>query len=629
MKVPMLPKRFIRGVLFLTLDVLLLSISLVFAFLLHFEGYIPKVHVQSFPIYLAIVLCIKVAWNAHFRLYNLTWSLVGMPEVLRAIKAIALGSICTWIVLTGLAIKPSIVSKQALAILPSIPSIPNSVLVIDYLLSTGLILFLRLAKRIYMHEIRSALHEGLRVLIIGAGEAGEQLVREMRHSNRGYCPVGFIDDDPAKHGTYIQGVRVLGSREDLPRILERISIDQVVIAMPSVPAKEIRDIVHRLRNLGMTKIKILPSLVDFVSGRVTLSRVREVQLDDLLGREVVQIDVSEVSGYIRRNSIWVTGAGGSIGSELARQIAMYQPRELTLIDADETELFNLQHQLRALCPDVNMHFVVCDVCNEHKVHWLMQFHRPNAIFHAAAYKHVPMMEEHPEEAVRVNVFGTLTLAKAAVEFSVSKFILISTDKAVKPVSVMGATKRLAEMVIDKFNGEGETKFMSVRFGNVLGSRGSVVPLFLEQIRRGGPITVTHPEMERYFMTVQEAVMLVLQAGAMGSGGEIFVLDMGERVKVVDLAHELIRLCGFESDKQIPIVYTGIRKGEKLREELVHSGNTIRPTKHEKIFEVCEQANVSAMELQDKLTELQQLIERVDRDGLKRCLQSIVPDYHPS
>jgi FlaA1/EpsC-like NDP-sugar epimerase len=422
-----------------------------------------------------------------------------------------------------------------------------------------------------------------RVLIVGAGSAGVMVAKEIAaHPEMGKVAVGYVDDDPSKTGGIMMGLPVLGSARDIPGIVEARRVDEVIIAMPSAGGQAIREVVATCRQLDV-KIQTLPGMYEIVDGKVSLKQLRDIQIEDLLGREPVRMDMKEIGAYLAGRKVLITGAGGSIGSEICRQVALFEPKCIVLLGHGENSIFEIQNDLSRRFPTLTTHAVIADVRDAERIEKVFQKYRPDVVFHAAAHKHVPLMEANPEEALTNNVFGTRNVAQAADKYKVKRFVMISTDKAVNPVSIMGMSKRIAEMVVQAVGAESDTKFMAVRFGNVLGSRGSVVPLFRKQIAEGGPVTVTHPDMTRYFMTIPEAVQLVIQAGAMGEGGEVFVLDMGEPVKIVDLAEEIIRLSGYEPGRDIEIVYTGIRPGEKLFEEILTSDEAAIATRHKKIF----------------------------------------------
>ncbi len=424
-----------------------------------------------------------------------------------------------------------------------------------------------------------------RVLIVGAGEAGATVVKELRnHPEVGMFPVGIVDDDPRKRGLRLHGVKVIGCVEELPKLAEEHDPNEVVFAIPSAPPSKLREVMGHCQRLGL-KLKTMPGLYELLGGRVTVDHIRPVQLEDLLGRKPVELNLEQIAGYLGNQTVLVTGAGGSIGSELCRQVARFRPELLVLLDHDENGVFETALTLDADMPDVRKKIVIADIRDRTKIAHVFATYKPSITFHAAAHKHVPLMEEHPDEAIKTNVLGTRNVAEAAREHGCKHFVLISTDKAVNPTSVMGASKRLAEITVLGMNGDDcGTRFVAVRFGNVIGSRGSVVPIFQAQIARGGPVTVTHPEMTRYFMTTPEAVQLVIQAAAMGKGGEIFALDMGEPVKIVDLAENMIRLSGYEPGKDIPIVFTGIRPGERLSESVFSGAESLSPTAHPRIWQ---------------------------------------------
>ncbi|MBQ9388989.1 MAG: polysaccharide biosynthesis protein [Synergistaceae bacterium] len=423
----------------------------------------------------------------------------------------------------------------------------------------------------------------LKALIIGAGEAGALLARDLMHNSSELYPVGFVDDDTQKSGRQVSGLRVLGNTSELREIVEREEIKVVLIAIPSVSGRKKREIYDILAPLNV-KVRILPSLRELAGGKVSVSGLRRVKLEDLLGREPVRINLEESMNYVHGKRVLITGAGGSIGSEIVRQVIHNSPSEVFVLGHGEQSIYILNEELGSLGCNVPVNPVIADVADEVSMTDLFSKHKPQVIFHAAAHKHVPLMEFCPREAMRVNDLGTRTIARCAGKFNAERMVMISTDKAVNPSSIMGATKRLAEKILEREQRNyPETKYMAVRFGNVLGSRGSVIPKFEQQIAAGGPVTVTHPDMKRYFMLIPEAVSLVIQAGALGHGGELFVLDMGEPVVIREMAELLIRLCGYEPYKDINIVYSGIRPGEKLYEELFYDENSVNGTLHPKIF----------------------------------------------
>ncbi|MDR4949068.1 polysaccharide biosynthesis protein [Neobacillus cucumis] len=452
-----------------------------------------------------------------------------------------------------------------------------------------------------------------RTLIIGAGSAGMLVARQLKHSNGELIPVGFIDDDKQKHHLEILGLPVIGGLNNLRDAVEDLIIENIIIAIPSLTKKELQSIYSEC---SKTKIntQMMPMFEDLVTGRLSVNEIRNVEPSDLLGREPVELDTKSISQFITDNVVLVTGAGGSIGSEICCQISQFSPSKLVLLGHGENSIYSIEMELKSsYCNDIQIITEIADITDRDKIFAIINEYRPRVIFHAAAHKHVPLMERNPEEAIKNNILGTKNVAEAAGEFGVETFVMISTDKAVNPTSVMGATKRIAEMIVQELNKNSNTRFVAVRFGNVLGSRGSVIPLFKEQISKGGPITVTHPEMTRYFMTIPEASRLVLQAGARAKGGEIFVLDMGEPVKIVDLAKNLIRLSGY-TENEIEITFSGIRPGEKLFEEILNPNEVHDEQVHPKIF-VGKSVNVDTSNISNLLDNYCHL----DRESLKEIL----------
>jgi FlaA1/EpsC-like NDP-sugar epimerase len=422
-----------------------------------------------------------------------------------------------------------------------------------------------------------------RALIVGAGEAGVMAAKELRtHPELGYDVVGFVDDDLSKQGYMLADLRVLGTRKDLAALVARHDVDDIIIAMPSAPGRVVKEIVAACEGLG-TRVKTLPGVYELIDGKVDASHIRDVQIEDLLRREQIKVDLAQIGSYLSGRRVLVTGAGGSIGRELCRQVARFEPESLVLLGHAENDIYEIDLELRETFPGLRTVPVIGDIRDAARMEGVFGRQEPNVVFHAAAHKHVPLMEVNPEEAITNNVFGTWNVATAADRHGASRFVLISTDKAVEPVSVMGSTKRAAELIVQALDKHSKTKFIAVRFGNVLGSRGSVIPLFKRQIEAGGPITITHPDMTRYFMTIPEAVQLVIQAAAMGEGGEVFVLDMGEPVRIVDLARDLVRLSGLDPDRDIEMKFTGVRPGEKLFEELLTAEEGTVATCHERVF----------------------------------------------
>ena len=463
-------------------------------------------------------------------------------------------------------------------------------------------------------------------MVVGAGSAGTMIINEMMARRElKYNPIVLIDDDKNKLGKRISGVKIEGNRYDIPYIAGEQEIDLILIAIPSLDAKNKAELIDICKETNC-KLQIIPGMYEIISGKATVSKIKDVDLEDLLGRDPIVLDNKGIEDYIKGRTILVTGAGGSIGSELCRQIAAFQPKRLVLFDIYENNVYDIQNELKEDFPDMDMSVLIGSIRDRERLHEVFSQYKINVVFHAAAHKHVPLMEDSPKEAVKNNVFGTLNLALEASDAGVSRFVMISTDKAVNPTNIMGATKRLCEMIVQAMDKQSKTEFVAVRFGNVLGSNGSVIPLFKKQIAHGGPVTVTHKKIIRYFMLIPEAAQLVLQAGAFAKGGEIFVLDMGKPVKIYDLACDLIKLSGLEPNKDIKIVFTGLRPGEKLYEELLMSEEGLQDTVHKKIY-VGKPTFEDMDKLTVKLEQLRKLLELDDIDDIKHQMQMIVPTYH--
>lgn len=609
-----------RRLAFIGADTIVFALSLFLAFTVRFDGHIPPRYLAIFLSILPIAVGVKVFTFLILRMYRFSWSYVGLEELFNTMLACAGGSFA----LAGVLF--------LLRHWPMAAGVPRSILGVDFAFTIIGIGSIRLSKRLFRHAIShipgAGQPKGRRAIVVGAGEAGAQIVRALREEKGSpFLPVGFIDDDPAKQGLVIHGVPVLGTRDRLPAVVRAQRAESVIIAMPSASGRVMRETVELARQSKVNEIKVLPFLSELYSGEVKTSELREIRPEDVLGRDPVKIDTEAIERFLRNKRVLVTGAAGSIGSELCRQILRFEAAELFALDIDETGLFNLEQDLRRRFPNVDLRVIIGNVRDRDRVRTVFQEHRPQVVFHAAAYKHVPLMESFSAEAVKTNVFGTKIVVEEACENNAEAFVLISTDKAVNPTSVMGATKRVAEMIVHSQNGASPTRCMAVRFGNVLGSRGSVLPLFMEQIRRGGPVTVTHPEMLRYFMVTSEAVLLVLQAGAMGEGGEVFVLDMGAPVKILDLAKDLIRFYGLEPDRDVPIIFSGIRPGEKLYEEILTAEEGTVASQHEKIY-VARSTAPSDEELEIGLRSLFDAARSYDSDKIRRVLKVLIPTYCP-
>jgi FlaA1/EpsC-like NDP-sugar epimerase len=606
----------IRILFFLLGDIALLLLSMVAAVWLRYDGRVPAVTWSQVPLALALSLAIRLPVFAWQRLYAMSWSQVGLEDMVSVFRGVTLGTLMFWLVVLPL--------KQT----HFLAGFSRSILLLDYVITLYSIGAFRMARRISLHVTTSATAGERPALIVGAGAAGEQLARSLRQAPTAeYRLVGFVDDNPNKWGTVIHGLPVLGGRDRLPEMIREHGIQAVLIAMPSAPSRVIRNVVSATRDAGVREIRNIPGLDRFLSSQISFTDLRELQLTDLLGRSVVRIDEPLVEEWLRDQTVLVTGAGGSIGSELCSQISQFHPRDMILVDWEETNLFWIDQELKRRGQRATP--VLTDIREASHLRDIFAESRPAIVFHAAAYKHVGLTEHHPEQAIYTNVLGTLQVARAALEAGVDKFILISTDKAVRPTSVMGVTKRVAEQLCFALNGRGHTRYIAVRFGNVLGSRGSVIPVFQERIRRGEPVTVRGPNMRRYFMATSEAVLLVLQAGAMGQGGEIFVLDMGEQVRVIDLAKDLIRLTGLEPEKDVPIVFADPEPGEKEQEDLLTAGEGTVATRHDRIFVTPGQPSISPDVLFSRVASLEAMVRAGDHRGVVEVLQVLVPSYRAS
>lgn len=580
----------------------------------------------QYLVILPFVLLIKLVVFGLAHQYRGSWRYVGLRDLFAVVKA---SHISAFAFVVGYYLCENAVYRWYGRPLFVEYSFPPSVFVLDWLFTIALVCAARIGLRFYHEEIRtSPMGSIVRQVIVGAGDAGEAVLREIFRMREGrYQVIGFLDDDPAKQHARIHGVEVLGRTDQIRAICSRHSVDEVLIAMPSASQRKIRQIVELCSGTNL-RFRTVPGLPDLIEGRVHVSQMRDVDIEDLLGREPVTLDTEEIGKYLRGRRVLVTGAGGSIGSEMCRQIARFAPERLILVERAENNLFYMERELRRDYPDLSVVPVVGDIGDAARVEQVLSAHRPSTICHAAAHKHVPMMEFNPCEAVKNNIAGTRTLADAAARHNVEKFVMISTDKAVNPTSVMGCTKRVAEMYCQLLSSRTQTQFVTVRFGNVLGSSGSVIPIFREQIAAGGPVTITHPEMRRYFMTIPEAAQLVLQAGAMGQGGEIFLLDMGEPVKIVDLARDLITLSGLRPGEDIEIVFTGMRPGEKLFEELSIEGEDVARTAHPKIGIMTHRGR-DWNEVCSGIGRLISMANDGTEDRIRAELQELVPQYTPS
>jgi FlaA1/EpsC-like NDP-sugar epimerase len=560
-----------RSIIIVTVDVILFHASLFCALFIRFDGQIPVNYLNTYGLIALPSAIIMMVLFFAFGLYRRAWEYASIGELLALIRGVTLGSILN-------------VLLAYVAFGHSFP-LPPSVFLLDFILRITFIGGSRLTWRLFRdyHLGSKKNSTEKRVLICGAGDAGVLVAKELKsHYNGGVLIVGFVDDDDRKQKMLIQDIEVLGKSADITRLVKKHQVEEVIIAMPSAEGYIKKEIVNICKK-AKVNVKILPGVYDIIDGRIKVSQIREVEVEDLLGREPVQTNMEDITAYLKDQVVLITGGGGSIGSELCRQVAQYQPKTLLVFDSCENNVYEIDMELKKSYPKLHLVPLVKNVRDRQALISTFLKYRPKIVFHAAAHKHVPMMEYNPEDAIKNNVLGTYNVAQVADMFKVKKFVFISTDKAVNPTSIMGATKRLGEMVIQYLDTISNTNYVAVRFGNVLGSKGSVIPLFKKQIAAGGPVTVTHEEMVRYFMTIPEAVQLVIQAGSMAKGGEIFILDMGEPVKIMDLAHSLIELSGFTPGKDIEIKVTGTRPGEKLYEELLTAEEGTTATAHKRIF----------------------------------------------
>lgn len=603
-----------RIALLVILDILIITVSGFLSLYIRFDFSFSKMDMKyvDFELYyLPMNLVLTIIIFVIFNLYRSVWRFASTTEFLNVIGACS-GSILSQIILMAFL-------KMRM---------PVAYYLMKYVILILAIGSLRFAYRILrmFQEKRSVIRQDARknTMVIGAGEAGAMIIKEFQNSrylDQKVCCV--IDDNTAKHGKYLRGVKIMGGREEICFLAHELHIDIIVVALPSAPQSEVREILQICQETGC-ELKVLPGLYQMINGEVSISKLRKVEIEDLLGREPIQLQVESIMDYVSGKRILVTGGGGSIGSELCRQIAAHRPKQLIIIDIYENNAYDIQQELKHKYPKMDLVVLIASVRNTHRMNSIFETYRPEIVYHAAAHKHVPLMEDSPNEAIKNNVFGTYKTAQAAVAYGVGRFVLISTDKAVNPTNIMGASKRICEMIIQTMNNHSNTDFVAVRFGNVLGSNGSVIPLFKKQIEQGGPVTVTHPEIIRYFMTIPEAVSLVLQAGALAKGGEIFVLDMGEPVKILDLAKNLIRLSGYKPFEDISIEFTGLRPGEKLYEELLMGEEGLQETSN-RLIHIGKPIEFSEERFLEQLDELKKIADE-DSGKVRQKVQEIVPTY---
>ena len=583
-------------------------------------------YAEFIGIYVVIVLVIKMLFFTLFGMYRRVWKYAPIKDMVAIVEAVALSTIVMAVVFYVLSQPVPWFGGGTF----SLPYFPRSILIIDFLITLLLIIISRFSERLF-NEMKFG-KPGVRkkrVLIVGAGDAGEMIVREMiRQRNSEYTPVGFLDDDAGKLNHQIHGIKVLAPINKLEEITQKLSIDEIVIAIPSASGKLRKEIAFRAREMGVD-CKTLPSLYEVIDGKVYLYQVRDIKIEDILGREPINIQTSDLISEIKNKVILITGAGGSIGSEICRQVIRFNPEKIIIIDNTENNLFLIEQELANEFGFSSIVPAVADIRDQQVMRAIFKKYRPFIIFHAAAYKHVSLMQLNPESAIQNNFLGTKILAKLAIEYGVERFVMLSTDKAVNPKSIMGISKLLAEKYLQALSKVKKTRFMIVRFGNVLGSRGSVVPLFKEQIRSGGPIRITHPDMKRYFMTIPESAQLVIQSCIIGKGGEIYVLDMGEPISILELATNMIKLYGMEPGKDIEIIYTGPRFGEKLNEELIGENEELKKTEFAYIFQAQNDSrkdSLSRDEMMNILFSIEKEIQIYDYNNLFKDLRRIVPNF---
>lgn len=602
-----------RMIALFIVDILSVILDSYLAIILRFKLdniWVPAEYMYSVESYMVINVITTVVIFLVLNLYNRVWSYASINEMLAILGATMLSTVF-----------------QAFGFSLLYLQIPRSYYFFYFILLSITTIITRFSYRI-LHTMENGLKKSTRhsrnTIVIGAGEAGNMIIKELKSSKYlNQKVVCVIDDNPSKKGKYIHGIRIVGGRDKIQEAAKKYDAEEIILAIPSAGTKNTRDIL-RICNLTDCKLKILPGMYQLINDDVGVSNLREVSIEDLLGRDTIEIDMESVGQYVRNKRVLVTGGGGSIGSELCRQIASHNPKLLIIFDIYENNAYDIQQELVRKYPNLKLEVLIGSVRNTSRIESVMEHYRPDVVFHAAAHKHVPLMEDSPNEAIKNNVFGTYKTARAADKYGVKKFVLISTDKAVNPTNIMGASKRICEMIIQTLNTTCETEFVAVRFGNVLGSNGSVIPLFRKQIEEGGPVTVTDKNIIRYFMTIPEAVSLVLQAGAYAKGGEIFVLDMGEPMRIDDLARNLIKLSGLRPDEDIKIQYTGLRPGEKLYEELLMAEEGLRKTAHEKIFI----GKPLEFDQEKFLKQLEQLKKEAYQDGnhIRESVKEIVETY---
>ena len=601
----------VRQLMLIIVDILSIIFSLYGSLILRFEGLLEQTYVSNINSVLLIVIILNIAILFLMKMYKSLWQFASVTELFNVITSSILCSLVNIVIF-------EIANKD----------LPEACYFLYFLLLTlclGITRFSYRFIRMYKsHIVPKSRRELQKVMIIGAGLAGEKTYQEITYNPSVYKKVVcFIDDDKSKQGRRIHDVTVYGGREKIIEAAKKFGVEEILLAMPSGNRKEVVDILNICKETKC-QIKKLPGIYQMINGDIHISDFKDVEIQDLLGREPIKVNIEDIIRYVTGKVVMVTGGGGSIGSELCRQIAASGPKQLIIVDIYENNAYDIQLELKHKYPNLNLETIIASVRNSKKMDKLFEKYQPDIVYHAAAHKHVPLMEDSPNEAVKNNVFGTLNVVKAADKYKTKKFILISTDKAVNPTNIMGATKRICEMIVQSYNKQSQTEYVAVRFGNVLGSNGSVIPLFKKQIKEGGPVTVTHPDIIRYFMTIPEAVSLVLQAGAYAKGGEIFILDMGEPVKIADMARNLIKLSGYEPDVDIKIKYTGLRPGEKLYEELLMKEEGLQDTPNH-LIHIGKPIALDETTFFNKLTNLKEAVYKETSD-VRLLVKDIVPTY---
>ncbi|MBC5628045.1 polysaccharide biosynthesis protein [Clostridium sp. NSJ-6] len=606
-------KKRLRIFLLLMMDIILINIAYMVSFYIRLGSIYNEVYNDIYVTYLPLILISYIGMLAIFKMYRSIWRIAGIDEVIQGVSACIIAGVINFVILEFMPFR-----------IPRVVTVLSCFFIIAFVL--GVRLSYRFIRRISVYG-NVYWGNGEKVLIYGAGACGSLLIEEIRKAkDNKYKIIGLIDDNPNKEKKYIKGIKVIGDRSKIAETVKDNKVKTIFFAMPSLDAKEKSEILDICKETK-AKVKIVPSFYETIDDQIDLKQVRDVDLRDLLGREEIVLDKEGISEYLNNKVILITGGGGTIGSELCRQIVLFKPKKIVLLDIYENNVYDLQNELSRNHPELDKEVIIASVRDRNKIDQVFNEYRPDVVFHAAAHKHVPLMEYNPTEAIKNNVRGTLNVAECADKYNCDKFVLISTDKAVNPTNVMGATKRFCEMIVQALNERSKTDFVAVRFGNVLGSNGSVIPLFKKQISEGGPVTLTHPDIIRYFMLIPEAAQLVLQAGAYAKGGEIFILDMGKPVKIYDLAVNLIKLSGFEPGKDIEIKVTGLRPGEKLYEELLMDEEGLTETKHKKIF-IGKPSSFDLDTIKAEIDEIMKVAEGGNKVMLRQKLHEIVPTYNP-